>query len=230
MTPPQLDLILGQTLEDYRVSRGERQVLRRILGELRPDERQLATLRQRAFALAREEIGTSPASGALEWLEEVIKVLSEPPDAVQSNGVPSQAWFSPGNDCLRAIVSAMARANLTADICVFTITDDRISDEILACHRRGVSVRIITDNEKAADAGSDIWRLHAADLPIRIDRSFYHMHHKYALFDGKYLLTGSYNWTRTAAAENEENLVLTGDPRLVREFSEHFEKLWEALK
>ncbi len=40
-----------------------------------------------------------------------------------------------------------------------------------------------------------------------------HMHHKFALFDGGRLLTGSYNWTRGAAETNYENVIDTTDPK-----------------
>ena len=63
----------------------------------------------------------------------------------------AEAFFSPGDDCLRAITRLLANASRTADICVFTITDDRVSDAILDAHRRAVAVQIITDNAKAAD-------------------------------------------------------------------------------
>jgi phosphatidylserine/phosphatidylglycerophosphate/cardiolipin synthase-like enzyme len=42
-------------------------------------------------------------------------------------------------------------------------------------------------------------------------------------------MTGSYNWTRNAAKENQENLVVTHDPLIVRPFSEEFERLWAEL-
>ena len=111
-------------------------------------------------------------------------------------------------------------------MCVFTITDDRIADAMLAAHRRGVRVRVITDNDKALDEGSDAQRLERAGVALRIDQTEHHMHHKFAVFDGERLLTGSYNWTRSAARNNEENLIVTRDPGLVRAFSEEFERLW----
>ncbi len=52
------------------------------------------------------------------------------------------------------------------------------------------------------------------------------MHHKFALFDERLLATGSYNWTRSAADKNQENLLVTGDPRLVTPYAELFERLW----
>ncbi|MFN6312385.1 MAG: phospholipase D-like domain-containing protein [Planctomyces sp.] len=44
----------------------------------------------------------------------------------------------------------MATARNSIDLCVLTITDDRLTDSVLAAHQRGVSIRIITDNDKAA--------------------------------------------------------------------------------
>jgi phosphatidylserine/phosphatidylglycerophosphate/cardiolipin synthase-like enzyme len=52
------------------------------------------------------------------------------------------------------------------------------------------------------------------------------MHHKFAIFDGIYLVTGSYNWTRTAASFNEENIVVSSDRRLIGDFRKTFESLW----
>ena len=71
---------------------------------------------------------------------------------------------------------------------------------------------MVSDNEKAYDPGSDTLRFARAGVPVKIDDSPYHMHHKFALFDGDVLLTGSYNWTRGAADNNEENLILTIAP------------------
>lgn len=141
----------------------------------------------------------------------------------------SEAYFSPGEDCLQAIRRNITHTRRTLDICVFTITDDRVSNSILEAHRRGVAVRIITDNDKAEDQGSDIDRLARAGIEVREDQTEFHMHHKFALFDGQTVLTGSYNWTRGAAANNNENLVVSRDPLLVGPFEREFEKLWLRL-
>ena len=120
-------------------------------------------------------------------------------------------------------------ARQTADVCVFTVTDDRITRVLIDAQRRGVAVRLITDNDKSHDLGSDVEQIAAAGVAVKVDRTPFHMHHKYAIFDGVRLLNGSYNWTRGAANDNEENLIDTGDPRLLEAFRRHFEMLWEKL-
>jgi mitochondrial cardiolipin hydrolase len=52
------------------------------------------------------------------------------------------------------------------------------------------------------------------------------MHHKFAVFDARTLLTGSYNWTRSADEYNKDNFLVTDDPHLVQAFSATFDRLW----
>ena len=98
---------------------------------------------------------------------------------------------------------------------------------MLECHQRGLDVRVITDNEKQHDLGSDIEWLREQGVPLRIDKGPYHMHHKFALFDGQILLNGSFNWTRSASDYNEENLLVTDQVQLVADYRREFEKLWQ---
>ena len=86
---------------------------------------------------------------------------------------------------------------------------------------------------QAAGSEYGIARLDAlekAGLPVRVDRTSYHMHHKFALFDGEKLLTGSYNWTRSAAERNHENLLISDDKRLISAYTKTFDTLWDTLK
>ncbi len=91
-------------------------------------------------------------------------------------------------------------------------------------------IRIITDDDKAGDLGSDVDRLASLGIETRQDRTDRHMHHKFAIFDQSTLLTGSYNWTRGAADRNLENFIVTADPRLLRAFSREFDRLWSQIR
>lgn len=143
--------------------------------------------------------------------------------------ITSHAFFSPGDDCLNAIIKAIDDAEKTIKICVFTISDDRISDAILRAHQRGIHIRIITDNEKLHDAGSDIRELAVKGIHVRIDKTRSHMHHKFAIFDEVRVLTGSYNWTRSAAMHNHENILVTDNLSIVQDYSREFDRLWESM-
>lgn len=227
MDTEELDRALEATLADGRLSRAEREALLELLRETPLDEARLAQLRARAFAMARDGVSEPNALARLGWVEDFVKLLAQlKPTA--SDAV-SKACFSPGDGCLMTILGELGRARQTADICVFTITDDRITSAIAAAHQRRVAVRIITDNDKQYDQGSDIERLRGAGIPLRVDITEHHMHHKFAVLDGATLMNGSYNWTRSAATHNEENLIVTSDPALVRTFAKQFAAMWSAL-
>ena len=141
----------------------------------------------------------------------------------------SSAYFSPGDTCLRRLCDLMRGCRDTLDICGFTIADDRLTEAILDCHARGVQVRVVSDNDKQHDSGSDIDRLRARGVQVRVDDAPSHMHHKFALFDGRVLANGSFNWTRSATRDNDENLVVSDDANLVRVFGLQFGKLWQQF-
>ena len=227
MTPQEIETRLAASLADARLSRNERQALSVILATLGPEVDRVA-LRHRAFELAREASKDPEGRPVFDWLEDVLKAIDGAGPG-PARPTRSEAHFSPGEDCPRAIIGLLNGARQKAEVCVFTITDDRLSTAVLEAHRRGVSVRIITDDAKAEDLGSDVERFESAGIPVRVDRSPFHMHHKFAILDGESLLTGSYNWTRGAARDNEENLIVTTDPRFLTPFGATFERLWAKL-
>ena len=227
MTTQEMDAWLALTLGDRRLSRNERRSLREFAASLEPGTDRREVL-HRAFEAARAALANPDDLTMIDWLEDVTKALREPERTAGGRGF-AEACFSPGEQCLRAIRRHLAGAKRTADVCVFTITDDRLAEALVDAHCRGVAMRVITDDSKADDLGSDVDRLARVGIPVRVDKSPYHMHHKFAVLDGATLLTGSYNWTRSAAAENEENLVVSDDVRLVSPFVATFERLWAKL-
>ncbi len=220
-----LDELLTRTFDDRQLSRNEKSVLRAAVQEEQLGGEQLARLRNVAFKLAAAELTDPKAKQVLDWVEDVVRVLTPRPPADQL----AYARFSPGSECLSALTDLIGRAKTNLDICVFTITDDRISEQIVKAHQRNVAVRIITDNDKSLDRGSDVDRLAATGIAVRTDDTDNHMHHKFALFDNRVLATGSYNWTRSAAKYNQENILVTDSIRLARSFGAAFEKLWVSF-
>jgi cardiolipin hydrolase len=224
----ELDRLLCESADDSVLDDDEKLELRELGSSLSRDR--VRYLRNRAFDLVRERwaqpdpMQSDPASlTLLRWLEQVVKTLdaSADPPPVQAD-----AYFAPGEDCLRKLRELCLGAKRSIDVCVYTISDDRLYVALIDAHRRGLTVRILSDDEKIHDAGSDVLRLRDFGLDVRLDDTSFHMHHKFAIFDGARLASGSFNWTRNASSGNEENLVVTDDVRLVRSFGAHFERLW----
>lgn len=186
------------------------------------DEATLQHFCARALVLAKTAQGDPTMRDALAWVTRLGALADSP-----SPG--SRACFSPGDDCLDLIRGEFQRARRTVDVCVFTITDDRICRAMLDAKERGVRLRVISDDDKSRDEGSDVRALRGSGVELRLDATDAHMHHKFAVFDGQRLLTGSYNWTRSAANYNQENLIVSPDPSLVAAFTREFDRLWDEF-
>jgi phosphatidylserine/phosphatidylglycerophosphate/cardiolipin synthase-like enzyme len=220
-----IKIFIEESFVDASLDREERSDLYDLLSNMDADQQRF--LRNQAFSELREKIiTTNPTKEQvlpmMKWLEKIIKSID---NHNQSEAVNSQAYFSPGEECRNAIIRRLSRAKKRIDICVFTISDNEITRAIEQAFERGVPLRIVTDNDKANDRGSDIYHLQQRGIPLCMDISSNHMHHKFALVDDE-LINGSFNWTRSATERNEENIVITNHKGLIGQFEDAFNALW----
>ncbi len=224
----ELERIFRQTLEDRKLTRSERLALGQVLAEADPTAEERAGYLNRAFATAAETLDRREDRKILKWLLDVAKTLTTPTTGTRRGDV-AEALFEPRQSCAARLHSLIDSCASRLEICVFTLTDDDLTEAVLEAHGRGVAVRVITDDMKSLDLGSDALRLRDAGIALRFDVDPSHMHHKFALFDRRLLVTGSYNWTRGAARDNHENIVVTDDLRLVTPFCREFDRLWQEF-
>ena len=220
---------LRTTFHDYRLTRGEKKGLSRLLAEQAGRQSDRDFIRTESLQLVRDTISESSQAEQkmmFSWLDEVTKLLIHLEREQITSVAQNEVYFSPQDPCVHRIQKLFGQAKKSADICVFTITDDRIRREIIAAHERGISVKILSDDDKSGDLGSDVNYLRRKGIEVRLDQSSYHMHHKFAIFDQAILLSGSYNWTRSAAEHNEENFLITRDKKLCVEYQREFDRLW----
>lgn len=229
MEKSEIEATLAETFEDFVLDPDEKAQLRDAFKPFQYDVSTLQYARNKAFNLVRQQFALSTENHveSLKWLEGVIKTI----DSVRQehNLKKSRAYFSPGTSCFDKIIASLNSARESIDICVFTISDDVISNAVIDAHERGLKVRIITDDDKADDLGSDITTFVTNQIPVKTDDAPSHMHHKFAIFDGQTLLNGSFNWTRSAYKNNNENIIVDSTPHLVASFQSTFNDLWEQF-
>ena len=210
-----------ETLSDKNFSRNEKNALTQVIAEIDLSQDDIRYLQNSIFDIARSQVNSTNYQQIIDWLETANKTIISAIDNVKED-----AYFSPGDECVNAIIGCIEKAAFSIDICVFTITDNRITRKIKDAHTRGVKVRIITDNDKSLDRGSDIDEMHKHGIETKIDYTDDHMHHKFAVFDSKVLITGSYNWTRSAGNSNYENILISNNGDVITKYKSEFEDLW----
>lgn len=143
------------------------------------------------------------------------------------NGALVETYFGPEDDTLVRLVQLISAAEQSVYILAYSLTLDELGDALLAAKARGVDVRVVIDKGQAANQGSELERLTANDVPVRLDTEGGLMHHKVLIIDGRIVVTGSYNFSANAERRNDENTLVIHDADLASEFVAEFWRIWD---
>ena len=147
-----IEQMLSSSLQDGKLSRSEKKVLRSVLALDAGESHERDWIRNRTFLTAQESFSGPDAKKAVEWLEDVMGLLvsAERPGRQQSTEDVAEVHFSPGNDCRHRIQELLRGATSNVDICVFKITDDRITDaERRMVEAAGVDLIVVDPRQPA---------------------------------------------------------------------------------
>lgn len=143
---------------------------------------------------------------------------------------------------LAEVVRAIEATTRSIDVAMYSMSDGRVKDALVAAAARGVSIRVVYEGasaDRASPTTSTSGRLEAAGIDVRYVNKI--MHHKFAIFDGPrdsldqaataLLVTGSGNWSSSAGTRYDENtLFLRGHPEAVLRFQDQFNLMWRSSR
>jgi len=117
--------------------------------------------------------------------------------------------------------------------------------------KHGVRVRLIADPAFASRSYSEVLDLLGVALPDRFckieaaNKPFDSplkgvgtprlargdkLHHKFAVIDNKTVITGSFNWSPSAAHTNDETLLMIDSPLLAKHFTREMDRMWRSAE
>lgn len=135
-----------------------------------------------------------------------------------------RACFSPDGNCTTGILSAIYSARTSIFVQAYSFTSDKIAEALQDAHRRGVDVQILVDKGQLKSKHSPLSSLAKGGIPLFIDSPKGLAHNKVMIIDERYVLTGSFNFTKAAESRNAENILLVDDPALAHIYKENWEK------
>ncbi len=143
--------------------------------------------------------------------------------------------FSPRGGAEKLILEEIFKAQKQILVAVFSFTNMKIAKALVEARNKGVKVYVITDEGQAESRYGrrviEFLASHGVKVKIKRGTGGGLMHHKYAVIDGKVVLTGSYNWTYSAEKRNDENLVaIEGSRNLAKAYFENFKALWQNAR
>jgi len=139
-------------------------------------------------------------------------------DPAASTGEPPKLCFSPEGHCSSLLLDTIARARVSIRVQAYSFTADEIADALIAASRRGVDVSVIVDKSQTSERYSVLPMLNRAAIPVYIDYCCAIAHNKVMVIDNRFVVTGSYNFTRAADSKNAENLLILDDARLAQSY------------
>jgi len=139
-------------------------------------------------------------------------------------GRVEKVCFSAVEDCSSLIVFWISRANKSIHVMIYSFTQDEIGEALAQAVKRGIDVEIVFE-ESQLSKYSELERLKEAGAEVYLDGNPYTMHHKVAVIDGVVVITGSYNWSKSAEERNDENLVILLGENVAKLYESEFQRV-----
>ncbi len=105
-------------------------------------------------------------------------------------------------------------------IAMYNFSHKEILKKLKDSSKKGVKILLILDEEKYKENKKLTKELEEENVKIIITRDKMHM--KVAIFDNKFLLIGSMNWTKESFEENHEIVIINNDLETIIKLSSYF--------
>jgi phosphatidylserine/phosphatidylglycerophosphate/cardiolipin synthase-like enzyme len=130
--------------------------------------------------------------------------------------------YDGGPSCTARIAYAIAAAKQSILVQAYGFTSVPITDALVAAHSRGIDVRVILDKSNLRRGYSAASVLERAGVPVLIDSAHAIAHNKVMVIDGRTVITGSFNFTKSAEFRDAENVLIIEDPSLAAEYARNW--------
>lgn len=131
-----------------------------------------------------------------------------------------------GTEIKQRIISELNSAKQNVYLAMAFFTDRDIANSIIGAKNRGVFVDIILSSNNQNETVKQMFneaniKIHAFETGD--ERGM--MHHKFCLIDNKITINGSYNYSYNASNNNVENIHISDDYSIYKQFLAEFERL-----
>ena len=178
------------------------------------------------------------------------------PQMVMVGDAQVEVLFAPhpkrnGEHGLNWLAQQLRSARRSIDMALFVFSAQQLADELQERVQAGVDVRLVADPGFASRSFSEVLDLLGVALPdqnCKLERNNQpyeqplrgvgtprlargdKLHHKFAVIDNQTVITGSFNWSPSAAHTNDETLLAIHSPQLAKHFTREMNRLWDTAE
>ena len=157
-----------------------------------------------------------------------VLILAIPAQSGQIEAANIEVLYSPDDAPLDRVVTLYRHAKRYIYVSVYGLTYPRAVEALVAAKKRGVDVRMLTDQERTRDEKQHIalQTLRLAGIPIRVNQHDGLMHLKQVVIDDEVNTSGSMNHTTSGNRYNDERMDIISDRTISVKARERFLSLW----
>ena len=155
------------------------------------------------------------------------------------------------NHGLNLLAKQMKAANESLDMALFVFSAQQLTNVLREQIEKGIEIRLVADPGFASRPFSEVLDLLGVTLPDHtckveagnhpLERGLKgigtprlargdKLHHKFAVIDKRKVITGSFNWSPSAAHTNDETLLVIHSSKLAKHFTREMDRLWDTAE
>lgn len=142
-------------------------------------------------------------------------------------GTPIWVVFTSEDRALeQAIIPVVNFAQFSIRFLAFSFTDYPLAAAMVSRAQSGVSVAGVYEKVGSDTDASEFRTLVCGGAAVRRDGNSGFMHNKVIIVDGRYVITGSMNYSTSAEESNDENVIILDNPDIAGLYVQDFERVW----
>lgn len=155
-------------------------------------------------------------------------VAETPNPEFNIDGTQIETYFSPDDGVANRLYEVLTEATESIYFLAFSFTTDELGEAIRTQAENGLDVAGVMEEEQVkSNIGTEYDLFKQAGLNVFVDGNEGQMHHKTMIIDDRIVITGSYNFSRSAETRNDENLVIIYNQPIADFFTQEFQRIYQ---
>ena len=145
--------------------------------------------------------------------------------SVQAEPQPAEIlaiYFTPPAGAASGLIKQIDGAKKSIKVMAYGFTATNLAEALVRAKRRGVDVGLIQDEKSAQNNRETLPILLAAGIDVRSDGKHAIQHNKVMLIDDDIVITGSYNFTKSAESRNAENIMIVRSSYAAKRYADNW--------
>ncbi|MCY3779329.1 MAG: phospholipase D-like domain-containing protein [Chloroflexi bacterium] len=139
--------------------------------------------------------------------------------------------FAAEADEISALIAEIERAQRSIRFMTFIFSLEPLAEAmLLQAANAEVTIEGVFEARNSTASWSQLPRLYCAGAAVRQDGNRYILHHKVIIIDDDTVITGSFNFSRSAAERNDENIVIVRNAGVAALYLEEWRRIWESAE